>query len=170
MTEQDQAAAPALLAAGRAVALSPVALGYAVNIGAAMLAGFGIHLTRDQTGAVLTITAGVVTVFTALFARPWHVAAIPGAATAILTACAAFGLKWTPEQIATGVAALSAVLGYLTQSAVVPAAAVHLGTTATELLLDPEPAPPPKPKPARRRPPQRRRRRTGRQPASDEQA
>jgi hypothetical protein len=117
------------------VALNPVAIAWAVNLGVAMLAGFGLNLTGAQVGAVTTVAAALVAVVTAATSRPWFIPGITGAATAALTAGVAFGLDWTPEQIGAATTALSVVLMLVTHQSVIPAAAAKRGLTATEILL-----------------------------------
>jgi hypothetical protein len=117
------------------LALNPVAVAWAANLLVAMLAGFGLDLTTAQAGAVIVIAASLVGVITAVTARPWYIPGITGAATAALSAGAAFGLKWTPEQIGLATTALSLVLLLVTHQAVIPAAAARRGLTGEEIML-----------------------------------
>jgi hypothetical protein len=117
------------------VALNPVAIAWAANLLVAMLAGFGLHLTTAQAGAVTVIAAALVGVVTAVTARPWYIPGITGAATAALSAGAAFGLDWTPEQIGLAATALSLVLLLATRQAVIPAAAARRGLTGEDIML-----------------------------------
>lgn len=136
MNDEDQAAP---VAAPRRdpgpLALNPVAVAWSGNFAVVMLAAFGFHLTRTQVGAVDTIAAAVVAVVTAVLARPWYIPGVTGAATAVLTAAAAFGLQWTPEQIGIATSALSIVLMLVTHQSVVPVSAGRRGLTATDILL-----------------------------------
>jgi hypothetical protein len=118
-----------------AIALSPVALAWAVNMTVALLAGFGLHLTAGQAGAAETTAAALVALITALTARPWYIPAITGAAASLLTACAAFGLHWDAEQVSAAATALSVVLMLVAHSAAIPTAAARQGLTATEIML-----------------------------------
>ena len=117
------------------LALNPVAIAWAGNLAVAMAAGFGLHLTADQAGAVTVIAASIVGVITAFTSRPWYIPGITGAATAGLSAGVAFGLHWTPEQIGLATSALSVVLMLVTHQSVIPVAAAKRGLTATEILL-----------------------------------
>jgi hypothetical protein len=130
------AAPPGPVAAARqSVALNPVAVAWAAQIAVTLLAGFGLHLTRDQAGAVTAIASALVAIVTALTSRPWFIPGITGAAAAVLTACAAFGLKLQPEQVSAAAGALGVVLMLITHAAVIPAVAARQGLTAHEILL-----------------------------------
>jgi hypothetical protein len=125
----------AVQAARQSVALNPVAAAWAAQIAVTLLAGYGVHLTRVQDGAVSTIATALVAAATAVSARPWYIPALTGATASILTACAAFGLKWSPEQVSAAASALGVILMLTTHAAVIPAAAARQGLTGHELLL-----------------------------------
>jgi hypothetical protein len=129
------AAAGPLAAARESAALNPIALAWTVQMGVSLLAGFGLHLTAGQAGAVSSIAAALVGVITALAARPWFIPAITGGVTAILTACAAFGLHWSGEQVSAAATALGVILMLVAHGASIPLAAARQGLTADELLL-----------------------------------
>jgi hypothetical protein len=122
-------------AARQSVALNPVAVTYGAQIAVTLLAGFGLHLSRDQAGAVSTAITALAAIVTAVSVRPVVVPAVTGAAAAILTACAAFGLKLPPEQVSAAAGALGVILMLVTHAAVVPLAAARQGLTAHEILL-----------------------------------
>jgi hypothetical protein len=117
------------------VYLNPVSVAWSVNMGVTLLAGFGLQLPRAPVAAVAVICPALVAVVTALAARPWYIPGVTGAVTSVLAACAAFGLQWTPEQVAAGTAALSVILMLVTHAAVTPVAALRQGLTATEIQL-----------------------------------
>jgi hypothetical protein len=80
---------------------------------AALAAGFWVGVTQSQEAAIVVIGGILVTLLTAAFTRPVHVAVFSGAITAGLTAAAAFGLKLQPQElafIATGLTLLSSAL------------------------------------------------------------
>jgi hypothetical protein len=85
------------------------------------------------------------------------VAGVTGATTSALAACAAFGLKLSPETISAATSALGMILGVLSTGSIVPVAAARAGTTATEVELGraelPPPPPPRRPRPRKRRSP-----------------
>jgi hypothetical protein len=115
--------------------MNPVAVAWGAQMAVTLLAGFGLHLSRVQDGAVTTIATALVAAATALTARPAFIPAVSGAAAAILTACAAFGLKLPAEQVSAAAGALGVILMLVTHAAVVPVAAARQGLTAHEILL-----------------------------------
>lgn len=138
-------------AARTSVSLNPVTITWAATTGLTLAAGFGLDLSRNQAGAVVTIITGLAAVVTGLTARPWYVPGITGAATSGLAAAAAFGLKLSPEQVSAAAGALGMILGVLTTGSVVPAAAARVGVTATDVQLG-RAALPATPRPRRRTP------------------
>jgi hypothetical protein len=105
----------------------PAVIAYAVNVGIAALAAYGLHLTRTQTAATTTIATAVLAIAAAALTRPVPVSAITGAAATIATAAAAFGSHLTSSQIGTGVTLLSLVLSLLIRQNVSPTpAAIRL--------------------------------------------
>jgi hypothetical protein len=132
---QPPARAPGMDAARQSVALNPVAIAWAAQMAVTLLAGFGLNMSRAQDGAVTTIATALVAVVTACSARPWYIPAITGAAASVLTACAAWGLRWSPEQVSAAAGALGVVLMLVTHAAVVPVAAARQGLTAHEIML-----------------------------------
>ena len=151
-------------AARTSISLNPITITWAVSTAATLGAGFGLHLTKDQTGAIVTGVTGLAAVVSAITSRPWYVAGVTGGATSALAACAAFGLKLSPETISAATAALGIILGVLSTGSAVPVAAARVGVTATDVQLGKavlEAPPPP------RRPKPRKRRRAPAEPAAD---
>lgn len=136
-------AGSAVQAARTSISLNPVTVTWAVATAATLAAGFGLHLSKDQTGAIVTGVTGLAAIVSALSSRPWYVAGVTGAATSVLAACAAFGLKLSPEAVTAATGALGIVLGVLTTGSAVPVAAARAGTTATEVQLGRAALPPP---------------------------
>lgn len=58
----------------------------------ALVVALGAHLTTDQTGALLTATTAVLALVAAASSRPFQVATLTGALTAVGTALVAFGV------------------------------------------------------------------------------
>jgi hypothetical protein len=142
-------------AARTSISLNPITVTYAVSTAATLATGFGLHLSRDQTGAIVTGVTGLAAVVSALTSRPWYVAGVTGGATSALAAAAAFGLKLSPETISAGTAALGMILGVLSTGSAVPVAAARAGVTATDVQLGKAaleaPPPPRRPRPRKRR-------------------
>lgn len=144
-------------AARTSIALNPLTVSWAVSTAATLGVGFGLSLSKDQTGAIVTGITGLAAVVSAFTSRPWYVAGVTGGATSALAACAAFGLKLPPETISAATAALGMILGVLSTGSVVPVAAARAGTTAVEVELGraalAAPPPPRRPRPRKRRKP-----------------
>ncbi len=157
MSHVDPAQPSAAQAARTSISLNPVTVTWAVSTAATLGAGFGLTLSKDQAGAVVTIITALAAIVSGFTARPFYVPGITGAATSGLAAAAAFGLHWQPEQVASASAALGMILGVLTTGSVVPVAAARAGTTATEVQLGraslPAPPPPRRPRPRKARKP-----------------
>lgn len=98
----------------------PVALLYALNTAAALAVSFGFGWSEDRVAAFSTIATAVLAGATALMTRPVPIAIFGAAAATVMTAAAAFGFNWTPEQIGLTVAAISIILGFLTHQSVSP--------------------------------------------------
>lgn len=142
-------------AARTSISLNPITITYAVTTAATLATGFGLHLSKDQTGAIVTGVTAAAAIVAAFTARPWYVPGITGAATSALAACAAWGLKLPPETISAATAALGMILGVLTTGSVVPVAAARVGATAADVQLGKAalaaPPPPRRPRPRKRR-------------------
>jgi hypothetical protein len=119
----------------RFVKLNPASILFAVNAIVAMAVAWGANLSPDQTGAITAIVTGILTIVTAAATRPVGLQLILGAATAIVTAMATFGLDLTSAQIGTGVTVLSIVLAGVFHLAHVPVSAAKAGTTADAMQL-----------------------------------
>ncbi len=105
------------------LAYEPAVLAWALNGGVATVLAFLVHLTPLQVGAVTTITTALAALYTAARAKPVAVSMLVGALATIATASAAFGLHLSADIIATGVTALSAILGLVFRANVTPSAA-----------------------------------------------
>lgn len=71
------------------------------------------HLDPVQAGYLATIVTSIGTILTSFMVRPWHVAAIAGAAGTFLQALIVFNLKMPSADIAAVTEAVSLILGYL---------------------------------------------------------
>lgn len=98
----------------------PVAWAYALNVALGLLVSFGINMSEDVTGAVVTVATGVFAMFAALTVRPVAIAAFGAAMSTVLVAIGAFGFDLTTDQIGYLTAAVSVVLGFLTHQSVSP--------------------------------------------------
>jgi hypothetical protein len=96
---------------------------HALNAAVVLLGAFSFGLSHSKEAALVTIASSLVTIVTSLTTRPVSVALLKGAATTLLTVFIAFGLKLSPEQIASYVAAAYIALGYLLRLNVSPAGA-----------------------------------------------
>ena len=80
----------------------PVAYLYGLEALLAALVAWGVgDLTQDQAGCVLTVAAAVAAVIAGWATRDTRVAAVSGLFTALATALAAWGVDFSPDQIAT---------------------------------------------------------------------
>lgn len=102
--------------------VNPVVVLYALNILIALAISFGLPLSHDMVQAIITIATAVLTFSAAVVTRPVTLSICSAAATTALTACAAFGLHLTTDQIGEVAGALSLVVAYLTHQAVTPVA------------------------------------------------
>jgi hydrogenase-4 membrane subunit HyfE len=91
---------------------------------------WGLKLSTDQVGAVMTIATAAITLVTAFAVRPVSLPLIKGSAATILVAFSAFGLHLTANQVGYSTAVLSIVIGLLLRQNVVPASAAAKGSTA----------------------------------------
>jgi hypothetical protein len=101
--------------------LEPAAILYGLNALIALLVAYGLPLTQDQTGAIVTVATAVLAIWAALTTRPVVVSTITGAVGTALAAVAAFGLELSADQIGATVMALSVVLALLLRQNVSPA-------------------------------------------------
>lgn len=103
----------------------PAVVLYSINAALTALVAFGVHASPGQTGAVTTIAAGVITIITAVAARPVVIPTVTGAITTIATAAGAFGLHLTTAQIGAVVPVVSIILALVLRQAVTPVAALN---------------------------------------------
>lgn len=92
----------------------------------ALVVATGAHLTTDQMGALLTATTAVLALVAAASTRPFQVASLTGALTAVGTALVAFGVHHiSPGEIASVNAVVVALAALLLRGHVSPAASVR---------------------------------------------
>jgi hypothetical protein len=108
----------------------PAVLMYAASAALTALVAFGVHATPAQAGAITTITAGVITVVTAVAGRPVVVPAVTGAVATIASAAAAFGLHLTAAQIGTALPAATMILALVLRQAITPVATLNAAKKA----------------------------------------
>ncbi len=90
-----------------------------------VLVAFGIGLTTDQAGAVLGITAAVLTAVTAASTRPLQVSAFSGLVTAAAVLAVSFGMHLPAGGVASVNLLISAVLALLARGQVTPVAKLN---------------------------------------------
>lgn len=128
----------------KALKSEPVAVTGAVQALVALLVSLGLHLSTDQTGAVLTVTTALLALLAAVSARPFAVSALTGLMSAVGTAAVAFGVHGISSGLVSAVnAALVAVLSLVLRGHVSPVssppnmvtlvAAGHAGLTQTDI-------------------------------------
>jgi hypothetical protein len=115
----------------------PVMLTGLVQSLLALAVGLGLSLTGGQTGALEAATTAVLALVAAVSVRPFPVAALTGAVTAIATVLVAFGV---PHVSSGAVSSLNAVI--------VSLMALVLRGHVTPVASLPKPAPAPSPSPA----------------------
>lgn len=98
---------------------------YAVSALVTAWVAFGFRASPGQVGAVSTIAAGLVTIITALAARPVTVPVVTGAVVTVATAAGAFGLHLSAAQLGSAVPVLSVVLALVLRQAVTPVATLN---------------------------------------------
>jgi hypothetical protein len=114
--------APNLSGVLNLIKTEPAVIMMGVNAGVALGVSWGLHLSTDQMGAVTIIATAVLSIITALLARPVSTPVIKGAVTSVLIALGAFHLHLAPSAIGTTVTALSIVLGLLFRQNLTPVA------------------------------------------------
>jgi hypothetical protein len=100
----------------------PARLLYTLNAFIALLVAYGLPLKDAEAVAITVIATGVLSILVALQTRPIVVSGIAAAASTILTAVAAFGWELSPEQISSGVAFGSVLLGFVVREYITPPA------------------------------------------------
>jgi hypothetical protein len=103
----------------------------------ALVVGLGFSLTAGQTGALEAVTTAVLALVAAVSVRPFPVAALTGALSAVATVLIAFGVPHvTTGEVSSLNAVVVAVLSLVLR--------IHVTPTAS---LAPQPAPAPIPAP-----------------------
>jgi hypothetical protein len=102
----------------------PVKIIAALNALVALVVGFGLPLSLDQTKAVETIATGVAAALIWWTTRPRIVSALSGVLVTTLTGFTAFGLPVTDHQISLFVNAAMLVFGLLLRQNVSPVPAL----------------------------------------------
>ncbi len=122
---------PAMLS--RLVRLNPSAILFGLNAAIAMATAWGLNLSPDVQGAVVTIATAVITIVTAAATRPVGLQLITGAVASAAVAFGAFGLHLSAGQVSSGTVVLSIVLAGFFHLAHTPVSAWKQGTDATSL-------------------------------------
>jgi hypothetical protein len=115
------------VATGRRLALlarrEPAVSAWALAAAVTAWVAFGFRAPPHDVAAVALIGTAIVTIVTALAARPAPVPVITGAIMEILTASAAFGLHLSSAQIGAATPLVSIVVSLLLRQALTPVAA-----------------------------------------------
>jgi hypothetical protein len=98
----------------------PVKIVATVNALVALLVGFGLPLSLDQTKATETIATGLAAAIIWWTTKPRIVSGLSGIMISVLTGFAAFGLPVTDHQISLMVTAAMLVFGLLLRQNVSP--------------------------------------------------
>lgn len=98
---------------------------YAVGALVTAWVAFGFRASPGQVGAVSVIAAGLITIITALAARPVAVPVVTGAVVTVATAAGAFGLHLSAAQLGSAVPVLSVVLALVLRQAVTPVVTIR---------------------------------------------
>lgn len=107
----------------RAVALArnePAILAYAISAAITAWVAFGFRAPAHDVADTSMIGTAVVTILTALAARPASVLVITGAVVELLTLAGAFGLHLTSAQIGAATPLISIVVSLLLRQALTP--------------------------------------------------
>src|SRR5258708_25117608 len=112
------------------IKLTPSAILFGINAVIAMAPAWGLTLSPDAQGALVTIATAVITIVTAASTRPVGLQLITGAVASAAVAFGAFGLHLSAGQVSTGTVILSIVLGGIFHLAHTPVSAWKQGTTA----------------------------------------
>ena len=115
------------------IKLNPSAILFGLNAAIAMATAWGLNLSPDAQGALVTIATAVITIVTAAATRPVGLQLITGAVASAAVAFGAFGLHLSAGQVSTGTVMLSLVLAGIFHLAHTPVAAVRKHTTANAL-------------------------------------
>jgi hypothetical protein len=108
----------------------PAVTAWAAAGGAVMLAAYAAGATAARQAAATTIITAMAAAYTAVRARPVSVSVVTGALVTAVTAAGAFGLNLSPHVIATGSAALSALLALHFRACLTPVATIMAARAA----------------------------------------
>lgn len=103
----------------------PALVTNAVQAMAGIIVAFGAGLTTDQTGAILAVTAAVLTAITAAMTRPLQVSAFTGLATSAAVLAVSFGVHLPAGGVASVNLLITALFAVLTRAQVTPVATLH---------------------------------------------
>jgi hypothetical protein len=115
------------------LSLNPASILFAVNAIIALCIAWGAHWSPGTTGIVDGVITAAITLVTVAMTRPISLQLVAGAATALITALAPFGLHLTTDQLSSGAVVLSLVLAGVFHLAHYPYVAWKRGTSADEL-------------------------------------
>ncbi len=112
------------------IKLNPSAILFGLNAAIAMATAWGLNLSPDAQGALVTIATAVITIVTAAATRPVGLQLITGAVASAAVAFGAFGLHLSAGQVSSGTVVLSIVLAGFFHLAHTPVTQFRKGTTA----------------------------------------
>ena len=115
------------------IRLNPAAILFGLNACIALATAWGLNLSQDAQGALVTIATAVITIVTAASTRPVGLQLITGAVASAALAFGAFGLHLSSDQVSSGTVVLSIILGGIFHLAHTPVTAWKQGTDATSL-------------------------------------
>jgi hypothetical protein len=105
----------------------PVLVTSAIQAIVALVSGTAVHLSAAQSGGILAITTAVLTLIAAARTRPFHVTALTGFMSAVVTLLVAFGIHDVqPGVVSTLNAALVGVTAIIVRLHVSPKVAVKV--------------------------------------------
>src|SRR5260221_3146253 len=112
------------------IKLNPSAILFGLNAVIAMATAWGLNLSQQGQGALVTIATAVITIATAWRTRPVGLQLITGAVASAAVAFGAFGLHLSADQVSTGTVVLSTLLAGIFHLAHTPVTQFRRGTTA----------------------------------------
>ena len=99
----------------------PAMITAAVQAILGVIMAFGVHLTADETGAILAVTTALLALITAFSARPFAVSALTGFVSAVVTLLLAFGVHGIqPNLVASVNATIVAVSALVLRGHITP--------------------------------------------------
>jgi len=122
--------------AHQVAAYEPATISWALNGGIAIVAASAFHLTSTEEAAVAVVVTALVTVYTAVRARPANVPVVIGALATITGAFAAFGWHPSAHTIAAATGLVSAVLPLLFRQALTPVARIKAQQAAAAVTMN----------------------------------